>query len=291
MKFADLLDEHHVPYETEGKYARPGWIQFQCPFCLGGSDPNKPYAGYNIAYNYVNCWRCGNHPVGKTVQLLTGLDWREVKSLIKNIEVDYKALDLVPKRGKLVLPDGLGPLLPVHRKYLRSRGFDSYELERLWKIQGIGLTSHLSWRIFIPIDHLGQTVSWTTRKAGDSGSRYISARPDQEVINHKEILYGADYCRHVVIIHEGPTDVWRTGPGAVAILGTGFKPAQIQRLSKFLVRYVCLDSQPEAQARAKRLCDLLCAFPGKTHNVILDADDPGSAKPKEVRQLRRLLDG
>ena len=108
-------------------------------------------------------------------------------------------------------------------------------------------------------------------------------------MNHKELLYGEDYCRGSVIIHEGPTDVWRTGPGAVALLGTGFTDAQVLRLSHYGLRIVCFDSEPAAQRRANKLCSLLDGFPGETINVVLDSKDPGSATPKEIAKLRKLL--
>lgn len=289
MLFTDILNQLNIPFVAEGKYASPGWVQFNCPFCDGGSDPNRPYCGYNLASNYVNCWRCGGHPLGKTLMSLAGISWPEAKKLLGGLEVDREALSHLPKRGKLQLPAGLGPLLPCHRKYLRGRGFDPDELVQLWGLQGIGLAPRLPWRIFIPIVYQGQTVSWTTRKTGEGGSssRYWSARPDQEVFNHKELLYGSDYCRHSVVIVEGPTDVWRIGPGAVAVLGTGIKQKQLLGISNILVRVICFDSDVAGQHRANLLCNALSAFPGDTYNVVLDSKDPGSATPKEIKRLRK----
>lgn len=288
MRFQEFLDQFRVRYVTEGKYASHGWLNFDCPFCDGGSDPNKPYCGYNISGNYVNCWRCGAHSIAQTMKTLSGLGWKEVKELAGKIEVD-RSLIYTPLRGKLEYPEGVGPLLKTHRKYLKGRGFDPDELAQLWGIQGIGLAPKLAWRIFIPIIQDGQVVSWTTRKASDnaSSSRYVSAPPGKEILSAKECLYGIDYARHAVVVVEGPTDVWRIGPGAVAVLGTGIKPTQLERLSKFLLRVVCFDSEPAGQRRANRLSDALSAFPGSTFNVVLDADDPGSASEREIRRLRK----
>jgi hypothetical protein len=288
LKFQEFLDEHKVSYVTDGKYATHGWIQFDCPFCDGGSDPNKPYCGYNLSGNYINCWRCGGHSIAQTMKALSGLSWKEIKALVGNIEVDRSTV-WTPVRGNLAYPDGLVPLKKVHRKYLKGRGFDPDELVRLWGIQGIGLAPSLSWRLFIPITQDGQVVSWTTRKVSDNGSssRYISASPSQEIRSAKECLYGIDYARHGVVIVEGPTDVWRVGPGSIAVLGTGIKPAQLLRLSKFLIRAVCFDNEPAGRKRARMLCDSLSAFPGSTTLVELDAKDPGSASPKEIKLLRK----
>jgi len=286
MKFADVLRRHNVPYQTEGKYARPGWIQFHCPFCFGGLDPNKPYMGFNLAGGYVNCWRCGPHNVSKTLVTLTGLSWSEVKTL----DLDSSPREVIEREaGRLKLPNGLGPLLKPHRVYLRGRGFKPRAIEDLWKVQGIGLSSKLAWRIFIPIHLRGQIVSWTTRSLVDTGLRYISSSHEDESVPHKTLLYGEDYATNAISIHEGPTDVWRVGPGAVATLGTGWKPAQVLRMSRYSRRIVCFDNEPAAQRRARQLCDLLETFPGETMNVILDAKDAATADEDELMELRSLL--
>lgn len=293
MRFQEVLDEYRIRYQTEGKYARSGWIQFHCPFCSGGKDPNKPYAGYNIAFNYVNCWRCGPHRVGDTIQELTGLSWRDVKSILSNLETERAPRKTSKvRRGKLDLPKKVGPMLPAHKQYLRDRGFDPAVIERLWNVQGIGMAKNLAWRLFIPIYYCGEVCSWTTRTISETRpDRYISASEGQEVYSHKDLLYGLDYCRHTVVVVEGPTDVWRVGPGAVATLGTGWSRRQLNLLSRFTRRVVCYDNEPAGQRRANELCDLLAVFPGETHNVRLDAKDPGSASKKEIRQLRKMFLG
>lgn len=293
MRFQEILDEHRIRYQTEGRYSRSGWVQFFCPFCSGGKDPNKPYAGYNIAFNYVNCWRCGPHRVGDTIQELTGLPWREVKGLLGSLERERKPPKHTKRRrGTLEIPKGVGPLLPAHKRYLKDRKFDPQEIERLWDVQGIGMAKEYAWRLFIPIYYGGEVCSWTTRTISETRTdRYLSAREGQEVYSHKELLYGIDYCRHTAVIVEGPTDVWRVGPGAIATLGTGWSRRQLNLLSRFAVRVVCYDNEPAGQRRASELCDLLAVFPGETHNVRLDAKDPGSAPKKEIRQLRKMFLG
>lgn len=295
MKFQDLLRENRITHWTEGKYCRPGWVQFHCPFCFGRTNPEKPYCGYNIAYNYVNCWACGPHSVAKTVMTLTGLSYREIKGQLDNLD-SVKHEEKV-HRGKLILPEGLGPLLKRHGSYLRGRGFKTKELKDLWRIQGLGKEgkragaewNNLAWRIFIPVIWRGEIVSWTTRSLIDEGMRYMSAGESEEAIPHKHLLYGEDYATTAISIHEGPIDVWKIGPGAVATLGTGFTPAQVLRMSKYPRRIVCFDSEPAAQKRARKLCSLLEVFPGETFNVTLDAKDAGGASEGELSELRSLL--
>lgn len=44
---------------------------------------------------------------------------------------------------------------------------------------------------------------------------------------------------------------------------------------------------PAAQRRAGSLCDALASLGATVFRVCLDAKDPGSASPDEVRELRR----
>jgi DNA primase len=190
----------------------------------------------------------------------------------------------------LVFSKGVGDLRKAHREYLRGRGFDVEALISLWRIQAIGIASRLQWRVFIPIFYHGEVVSWTTRSISDRVEmKYITARPTEEKMPSKSVLYGEDYAGHSVLIHEGPLDVWKVGPGALCTLGTSFSIAQVEKLSKYPRRVVCYDAEREAQQRARSLCDLLAPYDGETLNVLLDSKDPGSASDREIKRLRRML--
>lgn len=145
----------------------------------------------------------------------------------------------------------------------------------------------LSWRIYIPILWKGRRVSWTSRAIGNVSQRYYSASADQEEINHKHLVYGMDFCRSSIVIVEGPADVWAIGPGAGALFGTAFTPAQIRKLIDIPYRYICFDSSPDAQREATKLAEALSVFPGVTENLLLDAKDPGEASSKELNSIRR----
>jgi DNA primase len=177
-------------------------------------------------------------------------------------------------------------------RYLSKRGFDYKEIQWLWQIKGIGIAERkLMWRLFIPVLHNNEVVSWTTRSIRDNTKyKYISAGPEQELLPHKNILYGSDYARHTVIIVEGPLDVWRIGPGAVATFGTAFTKQQVLALLKYPRRVVCYDNEKEAQDQALKLCDALGVFGGETLNVTLESKDPDEAKPKEIKRLRKFLE-
>jgi DNA primase len=237
MQFTDILREHGIQFLEAGGggHTREGWINFACPFCGGGK--HKDSMGYNLAKGFVSCYRCGSHRTNETLVELLKLSYAQVKKLLGGVDT-VRSKEIVSKRGKLVLPKGVEPLLPAHRRYLRGRGFDPDELERLWHLKGIGQAARLGWRIFIPWESRGEVVSWTTRAISDNASiRYLSASEEEEIINHKELLYGEDLVRgHACGIVEGQPDAWAGGPGFVATGGTSLTRAQILRMTRFLRR-------------------------------------------------------
>lgn len=265
------------------KHSRPGWLQIKwCPFC----NSDRFHLGWNLAHHYTYCWRCRYH---HAVATLRALGARNAKDLFKELKKDHVD-EPIEKKERLGLkePPFLGPLLPAHEDYLEQRGFDVDEIEAVWKIKGLGIAPRLRWRIYIPIFEAGRQVSWTTRAIGDKvEQRYVSASADEESVNHKEVVYGLDYCTQSVVVVEGPTDAWAVGPGAGALFGTAFSTAQVRKLARIPYRFVCFDSSTDAQRNALQLVHQLSCLPGVTHNVILDAKDPGSAPPREIEALRR----
>lgn len=286
MKFEDLLNDLGVSVAPEGHHhTRDGWLQFDCPFCAMRGHYRM---GYNQRNKYVNCWTCGRHSV-YDVLLALGVDRRTIKQMVADIEVDTKRAKEIERRGTLRLPRGMGPLHARHREYLEGRGFDPSELIRLWQLKGTTFVADILWRIVVPIFHHGDIVSWTSRSIRDDGMRWLSASPDQEIMNHKKLLYGFDYVRHSIIVCEGPSDVWAIGPGAVGTLGVGYSMAQVEKIATIPNRIICFDSSPDAQRRARQLTDTLMVFSGTTQNVVLDAKDPASSSKRERQHLRRLL--
>ncbi len=289
MTITDILDQLNIAYDREGEgKTTAGWVEISCPWC--GVGPDKRGLGLCLdGRKYCSCWNCGSHRVVDALIETTKLPFREIASLLGTLESESGYTPKEQLRGKLVLPKGVGPLLKAHKRYLKSRGFDPEELTQLWKLQGIGICSELSWRLFIPIQYQGQTVSWTTRKLNDDGLRYITAKPEQEKISSKQLLFGEDYARHSIIAVEGPFDVMRVGPGAGGTSGLEYSTTQVMKLSKYPTRIIVFDSSAAAQEVAKKLCYDLAPFPGKTMRVEIDAKDPGSASDKEIRLLRRML--
>lgn len=285
----DILEEHRVPHVgADHKHGREGWVQVDCPWC--GTGTGKYHLGISLFNGAAACWRCGRKNTAAVISKIAGIPQGVARK-----RIDGATMEAAPVRhtGTLRLPAGRGPLGPAHNAYLAKRGFSPALVADMWGVEGLGHAGKkpgggpLKWRLFIPIYHFGEIISWTTRAVGRDRQRYMSAGMEDEALPHKQILYGADYASHAIIIHEGPLDVWAVGPGAVATCGTGFTEAQLLAMSMYAVRVVCFDNEPEAQRRARELANALSVYPGTTHNVQLETgSDPAEAEAAEIDELR-----
>lgn len=280
--FNRFLTDHNIPL----KQGRRGFTDIQCPFC----GDSGMHGGFHPFKGYV-CFRCGRHPVHEAIMLLTGLNWFHVeKDYIDNstqIEPELK-----PSALEVVLPKFTKPIEKQHKQYLISRHFNPNRIERDWNIMGTGHLGDFKFRIIIPIYHQNNLVSYLGRDiTGRSGIRYRAPKLEEEVIHHKHILYGLDYCstRHGVIC-EGATDVWRMGEGAVATLGTGFTTAQINIINKYFDSATLLyDSGIDAAKRAEELGGLLSGIGIETDMILLDDGDPGDLPQEAADDIMQTI--
>lgn len=287
-RLEELLQRSGVPTAPPGHHhVRAGWVGVDCPSCSPGW--GKFRLGFEINSGRGSCWTCGKVDAVAVLAGLCRISLRDAVAVLRR-SPDFP-LDDRAFTGVLKLPVA-GPLLPAHRAYLERRGLDPDRTADIWGIGGIGPHATLGWRILIPIsDRRGRVVSWTSRSINPNAEqRYISAGAADEAVPHKEILYGAHLVAHSVIVFEGAVDVWTVGPGTVATCGTGYSAAQLIEISKYPVRAVCFDNQPDAQRRAEMLCRELAPFPGRTENVILETGkDPNEAARWEVAELRKTF--
>lgn len=286
MTTLELLAQHGISCRHPGEdhHVGAGWIGIECPRCGKGS--GQFHAAFPADGFACHCWRCGKLNLGEVLAELTGRSKAACWKLIGGMERIRLAAE-PGVQGKLQLPPH-GPLLPVHRNYLLERGFDPDELVNTWQLSGIGMHARLAWRLLLPMQRGKQVVSWTTRASTDAaGRRYINAKPEEEAVPIKHLLFGAHLAGHTVIVCEGPLDACRIGPGAVALLGMTCTREQLLLLSRYPCRAVAFDSEPAAQQQARRLCEALAAFDGVTKLVEIDAPDPGSADEHEIKLLRK----
>lgn len=285
MQFSEILDTYHIDYKRypEHHHCSPNFLQLDCPYC--SKDWGHYRLGYNLTYNYFSCWSCGGVPLIPTLAELLNISISQAKELLKGLDIQRQ--ERLPHTGKLTIPNGVGPLQEPHRKYLQKRGLEPDYLSRVWGVQGIGIASRLTWRLFLPIHQHGKVVSWTTRGLTDREPRYINAKNSEEYISAKQVLFGSDHVRHSTIVVEGPFDVYRIGPGACATMGLVVTKSQLLTISKCSRVCICFDSETQAQARARKLCRDLEVMIPKLYNVVMTSKDPGSASEQEIKELRR----
>jgi hypothetical protein len=165
------------------------------------------------------------------------------------------------------LPNGI--LVPVDRLpdahpaivYLRQRNFDPAAVWETWQVQFCELSvcaqPNPSRRLVIPIyDADERLVGWQARYVGacpDNVPKYLSCKG----MKKSQLLYGLAEARSTqgaVVIVEGPTDVWRLGPGALALFGKDMSLAQQQLLDQNLPgRHVVVMLDRDAQDNATNL--------------------------------------
>ena len=289
IDFVALCQEYRVPIAKEGHHCTEGWVQTHCPFCMDGRD--GWHLGFNLEFGNFNCWKCGKHSLTETLSRIPRLRNVDPRKLLRDFTTGghRPARTPVTRQRTIKPPDGTGPLLAAHRRYLRRRGFHPKALESRWDIQA---TRHLSggwnWRIVVPIcDSTGRIVAYQGRAIGaHTHPKYRTTHSDKILQDPRSILYGIERAKgNSVIIVEGVPDVWRLGPGAVATLGIDWKPEQANILRQFHRRFIMFDPDAEAQRQAEKLGKWLSYFPGKT--VIIDKapSDPGDLSDRSTQRL------
>lgn len=290
-----FLQYYNIEHVTEGhKHCRPGWIQVKCPFCIG--NPGW-HLGFDLEHDWWNCWRCGYHRQWDVVYALLNYDSREAKKAImqfKGRPTDRKAFKKKQHAKKLELPTGLQPITKDAKRYLKHRRFDPDLLEAFWNIKSTSIIGKLRHRLFIPIYLDGKMISWQCRDiTGKSQLKYIAQDFSKEIISNKDTLYGIDQALgKSCIIVEGVTDVWRLGPGAVALFGIKYRPAQVKMLlSYFKDFHILFDPDPQAKIQAKKLANELSVMGGKCKIWTIDDCDPGDLQQDDADALVRQILG
>ncbi len=292
-----LYRDFNIPYETSGhKHVAPGWVGTPCPFCSGNpgfhlgycSDSSHRYAGA------FSCWRCGGKDRWKALSRILSVPESKVWEIIKQYSSDSPNIQKKQKPKKKAkecqLPPGTERMKNWHRDYLRNRRFDPIYLEKEWGLLGTGPTGHYKHRIIIPIHFKGRIVSYQGRDITDkSEMKYKACPQEQEVLDHKNCLYGIDKVDgNSIVIVEGVSDVWRLGPGAVATFGIKFKEEQASQLLRFKRIFLLYDSEfddPQAGEQADKLADYLSSPSREVEKITLSEGDPGDLSDEEAKSL------
>ena len=274
------------------RHVRSGWIGVPC-FQCGGDEFQLGFS--TVRGNFI-CWRCGSigcHAVLKG--LLRIDDDNEIKRIIAEYSIpgtrDAPAEE-ISRKTRLDYPPDTGELRAPLRRYLERRRFDPDKLVSDWSLRGVGPRGgpDWGWRILIPIcNDSGREVSYTGRAIADGVEPRYFMLPNADALESPDsFLFGIVKAIYdTVLIVEGPTGVFRLGPGAVATLSFHWHPAQANRLRKFKRRIILVDPSPAAAlTSAERLARNLALFPGETEIRCNFESQPGEYKRKIVDRIR-----
>jgi len=286
--FLKYCDDFGVSSNTHSPNSAPGWIQVRCPFCSDHSD----HLGFNLNSGFLNCWRCGYHTALEYVQLTSKTNWEKAKLIIQHYESDYvpfKKDDIKPADSLNI--DFAGKLTHGQRLYLLNRRFDPDKLAKTWGLKGTGPIGDYKHRIIAPITYNKTLVSFTGRDFTNKAKlRYKSCKREKEVIHHKRILYGLDKAKgHKCIVVEGVTDVWRIGPGAVAVFGINYLPQQMYLIAeRFSKVFIMFDEGYQAQEEALKLGTGLSMLGIEAERCLIQGD-PGDLPQAVANSYRKEL--
>ena len=295
MNFLKFLNDHSIIYvEADSKNYRPEWVSIQCPFC----DDQSTHLGYNVNESYLHCWRCGWHPLDKTIAKLLKINENAARQLIKQYggiarRPVEKAKD--PQK-EFQFPSGCSDLSSSHKQYLARRGYDPDRLERDWGLVSSGPISQLDGinykhRIIAPIYWDGQIVSFQGRDTtGKHDKKYMACPKEREAIHHKAILYGkqAEWTSTGICV-EGITDVWRFGFTSFATFGIKYTSVQLRVIARFFRRVaIIFDDDPQAIEQAYKLVADL-EFRGVEAFRIPIVGDPGGMSQTEADYLLKQI--
>ena len=299
MQIEKLFTDYGIPYVTEHKNVRSGWIGLECPFCSG---EKNYHLGYSISENYFSCWRCGGHNTANTISKLLGVNYHKAEEIVEQYGGSEKVKGVPRVRmgtSRFKLPSGDHSLQAQHKLYLQRRKFDWEYLEEVWGIMGTGPMAKLdngektdtilnyARRILAPISWDGNLVSFQARDITNKHmAKYMACPPARERISHKHILYGVqEHWQDRCIVVEGITDAWRLGTDAVATFGIKFTREQIKAIAThFKEAVVLFDPEGFAQAQARKLVDELM-FKGIKAKTVLLTSDPGELKQEKADEL------
>lgn len=293
----EFFSDYSIEWREHGhKHCRPGWIQTACPFCTG----NPGYhLGYNLDGGFFTCWRCGFHSVIEVVKALSGQDWGRAKKAVSEYNRAFSLTSAhtptirQDRRISVRLPRIIHDLKAPHMRYLKKRGYNPRKLAKIWGLMGTGPVGDYKHRIIAPITLNGRLVSYQGRDYTEkSRLRYKACKQRDELIDHKNLLYGLDQAKGTsCILVEGITDVWRLGPGAVATFGIKYKPSQFQLLwERFSKVFVMYDNDPQAIKQAKKIANELVVLFDLDVEICIIKSDPGKLSQKTAdKYVRQLL--
>lgn len=293
------LDARNIPHSS-GKNVSAGNVGIQCfnPMC----DDTSNHLGVRLEDGVYSCWKCGAK--GDAIGLIMELErcgFPQAKDTLRQ----YSSGVVTQPRGPEVVGEFMLPKFcteaptGIHKKYIHGRGYQWEALVAQYGLRFTGAISYLDaghkrihyrWRIIIPIYIDGVMVSFTSRDiTGLSDAKYKAAPDEIAIRPGADVVYNLDNAGDRIALVEGPMDVWRIGPGAVAMLGTKFTEEQLVLIASRRPSRVYVVYDSGAVDIAEDLGTRMARLVPRVDYLWLDDGDPDTMKPADLAHLRRLL--
>ena len=290
----EYLQEAGISYSTSGKNVSENWIGLSCPFCGDSSN----HCGINIHTKAFSCFRCGEK--GRITKLIMALENKDSSGALNTVKKFLKKEKYgsnttrnksIPGASMVAafISENATILCQRDGDYLERRGFDYKSIEQSYGILSCKPTSKYAHRILIPYIFQGKQYTFSTRDTSRLAKvPYLHCPISKSIAAPKELLYNVDTVKDTCLVVEGCFDVFRMGPGTVALSGIQFTRAQVLGLSRFKKIFILFDPEEVAQEQACRLANDLSFCAGTVEILKLDVDcDPGDMKEDDVKVLRR----
>jgi hypothetical protein len=303
----EYLQARNITYSPPGsKNVGRSSVGISCPFCGDHAYSGDNHLGIHIDSKRWNCWVCGKK--GSLLYLVTtleGCSYRQAEEILK----PYTHSDLSLLRTANTAPisnsqryfklpdDCRNELLPAHKEYLASRGFDPNFIFNKYKLQCVGPVGRWRLSLIAPIYYNHRLVSFTSADITRQRTiKYRHCSIDDSVLPINQVIYHSDNATNSILVVEGITDVWNIGDGAGALFTKHASRQQLKILSGFERVFIMLDADAlysptlNKLSPAEQLAQDLAAFT-ETEIIELDHGDPADLKPDDVKHLRRELFG
>lgn len=303
IDIVQLLIDYNVYIDPKGKNCSSGWINIQCPFC----DDNSNHLGINLKNGNVNCWKCGHKSLYNLIYIITGKNISKIyqKYISKNSlnigiesikkQTKYNHIADIEKSLRIVnYPANTSKIQAEHMAYLKSRNFNPFKLEKLYRIKGTGNIGNYKNRIIFPIFLNNKLISYQGRDITGSKSniKYKACSKKLEVEHHKNTLYNIDNVkRNEIIVVEGVLDAIRLGDNTVATFGVEYTQSQLLMLSKYKKVNILYDTDEAGKKASEKLANGLSNLKVNVDIFRLDEEDPGSLSEKDAMLIKKDIFG
>jgi 5S rRNA maturation endonuclease (ribonuclease M5) len=293
LDIVKILEDFGIETFPTGKNTQPGWINIQCPLCPDQTN----HGGFNINIDepYYSCWKCGWSSLYNVFKkLIPNVRFKELTENYKTFNSTQYTNPNTPKikRNTKIIVPGTSTPLKNHIRYLNKRMFN--DIDYLTMKYDLRYTDHLGdykFRIIFPIYYKHRIISYQGRDVTDQQTlRYKACKKENELIDHKDILYNLDNCNKSYIgVVEGLFDCIKMGDNFAATFGISYTDNQIQLLKRYKRVFILFDSNVAGQDRAEKLSIALSSFGIDNEIIVTNVDDPAELTDKEVFKVKKEL--